>query len=176
MFMHSEASAGSSRREENSVIRLSENISIGKQPSVDQLKELRGRGFASIINLRCPGEPDAPMEPVEEGRAAIDAGLAYGHVPVPIDTLPGESLALFRKELGRLCEPVFVHCAAGDRAEALALAHLVIETGGCLENALEITLGTSVEDESLREMVRACIKAHEAGELERLRNFRWICR
>lgn len=174
MCFQPETSKSVPSRDKHDVIQLSAEISIGAQPSVGQLQELRGRGFASIINLRCAGEEG--MDPKAEGRAAAEAGLAYGHVPVPVDGFSGEVIALFRKELGRLTEPVFVHCAAGERAGAVVLAHLAIETGGCVEHALENATSPLFGDETLRDRVRECIAAHEAGELERLRTFRWICR
>lgn len=170
------ASAPFSVREVNGVIHLSAAISIGKQPSVEQLKELRERGFASVINLRCPGEANAPMDPAEEGRMAVEAGLAYGHVPVPLEGFAGETIELFRKELSRLCEPVFVHCGEGDRAGVVAMAHLAIESGEDLKIALENAPMTLMENEAMQERVRACMQAHESVELERLRSFRWICR
>lgn len=62
--------------------KISERISVGGQPTEDDLKLLKAEGFVGIINLRRDGEQNQPLSPAEQGFAAAAAGLKYFNIPV----------------------------------------------------------------------------------------------
>lgn len=104
-------------------IRISEKVVVGKTPPSEQdLKALALEGFAAVVNLRRSGEPNQPLSPEEEGKAAELEGLRYVHIPVDPANIDAAAVERFKEEVAKLPGPVFVHCASGRRAEAVAAA------------------------------------------------------
>src|SRR5689334_15606078 len=67
--------------------KLDEQVSVGGQPSAEEIRELAQMGFRSIVNLRREGEQAQPLSPAEEGNEARQAGLGYAHIPISLDHL-----------------------------------------------------------------------------------------
>ena len=104
-------------------IRISDKVIVGKKPPSEQdLKVLASEGFGAIVNLRRSGEPNQPLSPEEEGKAAELEGLRYVHIPVDPANINAAAIERFKEEVGKLPGPVFVHCASGRRAETVAAA------------------------------------------------------
>lgn len=104
-------------------IRISEKVVVGKVPPTERdLQGLAAEGFAAVVNLRRAGEPNQPLSPQEEGEAAARHGLRYVHIPVDGANIDAATIQKFKEEVGQLPGPVFVHCASGRRAEAVASA------------------------------------------------------
>ena len=104
-------------------IKISEKVIVGKVPPSEQdLKALASEGFATVVNLRRAGEPNQPLSPEEEGEAAARQGLRYLHIPVDGTNIDEATIQRFKEEVAQLPGPVFVHCASGRRAEAVASA------------------------------------------------------
>ena len=101
--------------------KVSDLISVGGQPSEDDLSALRAEGFRAIINLRRDGEANQPLDPVREGMAAAAAGFKYFHIPVNSSDPKREQVEAVRAALEQVDGPVYVHCQGGGRACAMAL-------------------------------------------------------
>lgn len=102
-------------------LRISDKVTVGKVPPSDlDLKSLASEGFASVVNLRLKEEPNQPLTPEEEGKAAARYGLRYAHIPVNGTNIDEGTIQRFKEEVAQLPGPVFVHCASGRRAEAVA--------------------------------------------------------
>jgi uncharacterized protein (TIGR01244 family) len=93
----------------------------GEQPNAGDLLELRKQGVRSIVNLRPSEEVSDGPTPEQEGGLASVLGLAFAHLPVPVDHLSEQDVSAFRDALAELPAPVYVHCGRGARAIALAL-------------------------------------------------------
>ncbi len=98
------------------------NLTVGRQPDREDLRRLAEHGYGTVIDLRHAGEPGHALSPAEEREAAEGAGLTYLHLPVSLDTLTPAVLARFRAAVAESDGRTYVHCAAGQRAAALALA------------------------------------------------------
>ena len=96
--------------------KISDRLSVGGQPSEDDLTALKAEGFTAIVNLRREGEANQPLDPVAEGRAAEAAGLKYFHIPVNSADPQQSQVDAVRAALGQVKGPVFVHCQGGGRA------------------------------------------------------------
>ena len=104
-------------------IRISDKVIVGKiPPSEHDLKVLASEGYAAVVNLRRAGEPNQPLSPEDEGEAAKRLGLRYVHIPVDGANIDEAAIQRFKDEVAQLPGPVFVHCASGRRAEAVASA------------------------------------------------------
>lgn len=98
------------------------NLTVGRQPDRDDLRRLAEHGYGTVIDLRQAGEPGHALSPEEERDVAEQLGLAYLNLPVSLDTLSPGVLARFRAAVAESDGRTYVHCAAGQRAAALALA------------------------------------------------------
>ncbi len=101
--------------------RLTDKVTVGGQPTVDDLRELRAQGFVAVVNLRTDGEAGQPLSPESEGFAAHEVGLAYHHLPVALPQLDPDHVRCLRDAIQAAPGPVYVHCGAGQRACALGL-------------------------------------------------------
>ena len=101
--------------------KISERISVGGQPTEDDLKLLKAEGFTAIINLRRDGEQNQPLDPAEEGAVAKASGPAYFHIPVNSSDPQREQVEAVKAALAQAKGPVFVHCQGGGRACTFAL-------------------------------------------------------
>ena len=136
--------------------QLSEKVTVGGQPTLDDLRRLREQGFAAVINLRSDGEANQPLPPQAEGFAARDLGLSYSHVPVTLTDLDPEQVRKVRAAIDAAGGPVYVHCAAGQRAVALSLLATAAEPGVRGDDliARAAATGLPITDPSLAEFVR----------------------
>ena len=57
-------------------------ITIGDQPTEDDLKSLKDEGYVGLVNLRNDGEPEQPLGTAAEGERARALGLDYLHYGV----------------------------------------------------------------------------------------------
>ncbi len=101
--------------------KISEHLSVGGQPTEDDLQGLQSEGFAGVINLRREGENNQPMDPAAENAVATKAGLKYFHIPVNSSDPQREQVEAIRKALGQIKGPAYVHCQGGGRACMMAL-------------------------------------------------------
>lgn len=89
--------------------------------------EVKKLGYKTIINLRQASEPGADIE--GEAAAAKDAGVKYVHLPLNGSQPDPAIVDQFLVAVGEPAnQPVFVHCASGNRAAALwMIKRLVID-------------------------------------------------
>jgi uncharacterized protein (TIGR01244 family) len=99
-------------------------ITIGDQPTEDDLKELKQEGYVGVVNLRNDGEPEQPMSTAEEGKKARALGMAYLHYGVGAAPLSQPGVAAvcdFLDQHAQGSNKVLLHCRRGGRAIALLL-------------------------------------------------------
>ncbi|MBI3468704.1 MAG: protein tyrosine phosphatase family protein [Planctomycetes bacterium] len=140
-------------------IKISEEITVGGQPSESQLQELAKEGFKTVVNLRTAGEREQPLSPEEEGARAMALGMQYLHIPVSGQQMLPEQVDQFRRDLARLPGPVFVHCYKGTRAEVFAMMHTAAQAGLTGEQTLERAqqIGCQWNNPALKEFVKAYV-------------------
>ena len=101
--------------------KIGDSVSVGPQPSEDDLNELAEKGYKTIINLRTEQEEDQPLNPGAEGELVRAKGLEYRSIPVSMDTMEPALVDKFRSDLANLPSPAFVHCRSGQRAGAFVM-------------------------------------------------------
>lgn len=144
------------------VMKLSDNLTVGAQPTEEQLKQLAGQGIKSVVNLRTEGEEEQPLSPQEEGEKVRALGMQYLHIPVSSKAPGPEQVDQFRSELPRLPGPVFVHCAKGKRAGAFSMMHMAVENGMSGDDTLKQAeqMGFECDVPALKDFVRGYIDQH----------------
>ena len=86
------------------------------QPSEEDLRLLRERGVATVINLRTQSEMDS-LE-YNEADAAKELGMKYVHVPVTGEGATPDAVDKVRQAIDASKandQPVLIHCASANR-------------------------------------------------------------
>lgn len=110
-------------------MQITDGIAVAAQPSLEELKKLKGQGFRSVVNLRVENEDNDMISPIDEGDIVREQELAYLHLPVSGSDIRSQQVDDFRQCLERLEGPVLVHCKGGKRAGAFAMIHKAVEQG-----------------------------------------------
>ena len=144
-------------------MKLNEQITVGGQPTEEQLAELKQAGFKTVINLRTEGEENQPLSPEAEAGKVQAQGMEYRHLPVSPQAMGPELVDRFRHELEQLPAPVFVHCASGMRAGAFSMMHLATQAGWSGDDTLRKAeqMGFECKQPELKEFVKGYIDSHQ---------------
>ena len=125
---------------------ITPTIAVAGQPTEDDLKALKAKGFVAVVNLRNDGEPEQPIGPAAEAGVANAIGLDYLHYGVggaPLTTEGVNSVLDFLDS--HRDEKVLVHCRSGGRAAALVLLHAARTNGWTAAEAIEKGRGLGLD-------------------------------
>lgn len=147
------------------VIQISDRVTVGPQPTADEIRRLGERGFRSVVNFRTEGEEDQPLSPGAEGEEVRGAGLAYLHIPVSMKAMGPGTVDEFRREFAELPGPVFAHCKSGKRAGAMVMMQMAVERGISGDEALQQAeaMGFECDQPEIKEFVRSYVDGHARG-------------
>lgn len=95
--------------------RVTDQLSVSPQISVDHVDEAAARGFRLIINNRPDGEDPTQPSSHEIEAAATAAGLGYVHIPVRGGPTP-EQVEGMRRVFEQADGPVLAFCRSGTRS------------------------------------------------------------
>lgn len=140
-------------------MQINAQLTVGPQPSRDEIESLASDGFQTVINFRTAGEEEQPLSPNEEERVVEAAGMDYLHVPVSMDGLDPEKVDRFREKLTSLPTPIFAHCKSGKRAGAMVMMHQAVEKGMSGEETLKMAedMGFECDVPELKEFVKSYV-------------------
>lgn len=95
---------------------VSENLATAGQPSEEQLQDIAGEGYQTVINLGLP-DPRYCLE--DEAGLVQSLGMDYVHIPVDFQAPTLADLEQFFQAMDMLKDKkVFVHCAANYRVSS----------------------------------------------------------
>lgn len=143
-------------------MKINGEVTVGPQPSAEQLKELASSGFKSIVNFRTEGEEDQPLSPTQEGENAKQLGLTYLHIPVSMKSMSEETVDQFREHYPDLPKPVFAHCKSGKRAGAMVMMHMASNQGLSGKQTLQQAeqMGFKCDQPELKQFVETYVDSH----------------
>jgi len=146
--------------------KINDQITVSRQPTADDIAQLKNDGFRTIVNLRTQGEEDQPMSPEEERQAVEKAGMKYVHLPVSAASMGPELVDKFRKEIAEVPAPALVHCQAGTRAGAFTMMATATKEGWSGDETLEKAkaMGFACEAPQLKQFVRSYVDSHQSGK------------
>lgn len=147
-------------------MKINDQVTVGAQPSEDQLQQLAKQGFKSVVNFRTEGEEDQPLSPQAEGEKVEAAGMAYLHVPVSMKSMGPDQVDQFRDKLAGLPKPVFAHCKSGKRAGAMVMMHMAVEQGMTGDQTLQKAkeMGFECDQPQLEQFVRQYVDSHSQAK------------
>lgn len=106
-------------------------ITVAGQPTDEEIKALRERGFTTLINVRMAGELQEP-----EGPKAADAGLRYLEAGFTGANLKADHIAEIRQAIDADTGAVAIHCHGGTRAAVVAGIIVTEKAGLSADEAL----------------------------------------
>ena len=147
-------------------MKITDQLSVGVQPTADVLHQLSQQGFKSVVNLRAEGEEDQPLSPEAEAEQVGALGMEYLNLPVSMKAMKPELVNQFREALVNLPSPVYVHCHKGKRAGAMAMMHTACEAGHTGEQTLQMAkqMGFECDQPELSEFVKKYIDENRKTE------------
>jgi len=107
---------------------VGDDMFIGGQPTEKALRDLRGKGVTTVVNLRMPQE----MAQVGFDEAALvkELGMKYVHIPMrgtPENPYGPKELDTFAAAMAEADGKVLLHCTIAWRASHLWAAYLIRE-------------------------------------------------
>jgi uncharacterized protein (TIGR01244 family) len=139
-------------------------ITIGDQPTEEDLARLKGEGYAGVVNLRNAGEPEQPMSPTLEAQKVQSLGMEYLHYGVGGSPLSEPGVAAVCDFVDRHTQggqKVMVHCRKGGRAAALVLIQQARANHWKPEEAIAKGKAMGLEvDGGLRTLVESYLQQH----------------
>ena len=108
--------------------KLESTIACAGATTPAAVLEVKKLGYASIINLRQANEAGADLE--AEAAAAKDASIRYVNLPLNSSAPDPAVVDQFLKTVADPAnQPVFIHCASGNRAAALWMIKRMVVDG-----------------------------------------------
>lgn len=143
-------------------MKINDQVSVGGQPSEEELQKLGQQGFKSIVNFRTEGEEEQPLSPHAEGEKVQGMNMDYLHIPVSMKAMGPELVDQFREQYPDLPKPVFAHCKSGKRAGAMVMMHMAVEQGMSGDQTLQKAkeMGFECDKPELEQFVRQYVDSH----------------
>jgi uncharacterized protein (TIGR01244 family) len=140
-------------------MKINDDVTVGTQPTEDQLAGLARAGFRTVVNLRTVGEQDQPLSPETEGKEVRALGMAYLHIPVSTKDIKAEQVDEFRRKFADLPKPALVHCYRGIRAGAFVMMDMAVERGMSGDQTLRQAeqMGFRWDQPELKEFVKGYV-------------------
>jgi protein tyrosine phosphatase (PTP) superfamily phosphohydrolase (DUF442 family) len=137
----------------------------GGQPDSTALATLAAAGVRGVMNLRAAGEPSG----IDEVALTRAMGLRYLPIPTTPADFTDDRFTAFRHHLIAYGpeNPLFVHCASGNRVGAALLPWLVLDKAIPEDRALAMAREMGLRDADITQKALDYIRAHhEATRLK----------
>lgn len=144
-------------------MKINDQVTVGPQPTQEEIYEFGREGFKTVINFRAEQEPDQPISPAAEGDTVTAAEMTYLHFPVSMKNLNEKDVDQFRQQLDTLPKPIFAHCRSGKRAGAMVMMDLAVEQGMTGEQTLQKAeeMGFECDQPKLKKLVKNYVDQHQ---------------
>ena len=140
--------------------RLETTVACSGATTPDAVPELKKMGFASIINLRVPTEPDANVE--AEAAAAKAADIKYFNIPFngqsPDPAVADKFLATITTKGN---EPAYIHCHTGNRASAMWMIKRLVVDHWDVDKASEEAAALGLSSPALKKFAIDYAQSHK---------------
>ena len=104
------------------IVKLTENLAVSAQISLDDLEQIAAAGYKVLINNRPDGEDSHQPVGALIATAAEAAGMEYHHIPITAASFPGPDLEAITALFDDPSRPVLAFCRSGTRCANLWVA------------------------------------------------------
>lgn len=116
------------------VRKITNELAIAGQLTLEDLQQLVEEGYQSVVNLRSPDEAGFLND---EQQKTERLGLRYINTPIRVKDLNPEYILQITQQIAELPKPILVHCDSGMRSSVMALMQIAIEQGMKAEDAFQ---------------------------------------
>jgi len=143
-------------------MRINDQVTVGPQPSEEEISKLHQEGFQSIVNFRTEGEEEQPLSPDAERKKVESAGMTYLSIPVSMKSMDPAQVDQFCSQFKDLPKPLYAHCKTGKRAGAMVMMHMAVESGMTGDQTLQKAqeMGFECDKEELKAFVKNYVDSH----------------
>lgn len=120
-----------------SVTTITEKLSVSPQPSIEEIKSLRDKGYKTLINNRPDHEEPSQLGTLTEQQEAKYCKLSYAFIPVKAGTITEADVRAFQHAIEKSNGPVLAHCKTGTRSISLYLIGEVLDGRMSANEAVE---------------------------------------
>lgn len=120
-----------------SVTTINEKLSVSPQPSIEEIKSLRDKGYKTLINNRSDHEEPSQLGTLTEQQEAKHCKLSYAFIPVKAGTITEGDVRAFQHAIDKSDGPVLAHCKTGTRSISLYLIGEVLDGRMSANEAVE---------------------------------------
>ena len=142
--------------------RLESTVACAGATTPESMRAVKEMGFASVVNLRQASEPNANID--AESAAATAAGLRYVHLPMnpqsPDSSIADQFVAAARDPA---TQPMFIHCASGNRAAAMWLIKRAVVDGWTIDRASAEAEQLGLTNAAMKQFAVDYAKAHQGA-------------
>lgn len=120
--------------------KISDDLAIAGQITLEQLKQIAEAGYKSVLNLRSPDE--AGFQSSEQLNPHL-LGLEYVHIPLKATEINPQSALQVLQKINELPKPTLVHCDSGMRSAIVIFMYIATKQGISLDLAFNqvVSLG-----------------------------------
>jgi uncharacterized protein (TIGR01244 family) len=104
------------------IVKLTENLAVSAQISLDDVAQIAAAGYKVLINNRPDGEDSHQPAGALIATAAEAAGMEYHHIPITAASFPGPDLEAITALFDDPSRPVLAFCRSGTRCANLWVA------------------------------------------------------
>jgi uncharacterized protein (TIGR01244 family) len=104
------------------IVKLTENLAVSAQISLDEVEQIAAAGYKVLINNRPDGEDSHQPAGALIATAAEAAGMEYHHIPITAASFPGPDLEAITALFDDPSRPVLAFCRSGTRCTNLWVA------------------------------------------------------
>lgn len=114
-----------------------ENLTVGGQPTLEQVRALKSDGYTTVINLR----PEDEFDDFDARAEVENQGLNYVHIPVQnIESITRNDVIALRQVLADADGPVLLTCKSGRRASGLLALEAYLFRDFSQEQAVDLAV------------------------------------
>jgi len=143
-------------------MQINDQVTVGPQPSEEEIEQLAGEQFRTVVNFRTDDEEEQPLSPKDEGKKVQAAGMQYLNIPVSEESMSADVVDRFRQQFEQLEKPVYAHCKTGKRAGTMMMMHIASEQGMTGDETLKKAeeMGFECDKPELIEFVKTYVDEH----------------
>ena len=104
------------------IVKLTENLAVSAQISLDDVEQIAAAGYKVLINNRPDGEDSHQPVGALIATAAEAAGMEYHHIPITAASFPGPDFEAITALFDDPSRPVLAFCRSGTRCANLWVA------------------------------------------------------
>jgi sulfide:quinone oxidoreductase len=109
--------------------KISDQLSVAGQISLDDLEAFKKAGYTTIINNRPDNEEPGQLDHARAEAEAKKQGLAYLYQPIVSSAISRKDVHDFQAHLLRESKPILAHCRSGTRCYLLYALTRVLNDG-----------------------------------------------